>query len=137
MENCIFCKIIRKEIPANIIYEDDNFLSFLDIRPVREGHLLIVPKVHEPLFYNLNKNTYQDLFELSRKLAVILDKTFNPVRVGLSIVGFDVQHTHVHIIPMYELHDITSKPILDGTHIKPTKDEFAETVKKIKSKMHG
>ena len=131
--DCIFCKIINKEIPANIVYEDETFVAFLDIRPVREGHLLIVPKVHEPIFFNLDKVIYQNLFELARKLASVLDITFSPIRIGLAIVGFDVSHTHIHIIPMFDYHDITSKPILDGTHIKPTQEEFSQTVKKIKT----
>lgn len=102
---CIFCKIIEKEIPAHIVYEDDNVLAFLDISQVTEGHTLVIPKKHIPNIYALEEEA-TTLFKAVPKIARALRDTFNPI--GLNMINNNdrplqsVFHFHVHLIPRYE-----------------------------------
>lgn len=96
----IFTKIINREIPAQIVYEDNRTLAFLDIRPVNPGHLLVIPKVEVDEFQDLEPETYQAVMTTVRRMTKLLKKKLQPVRVGMVIYGFDVPHVHVHVIPM-------------------------------------
>ncbi len=131
--SCIFCKIIRGEIPAAKVYEDDSVLAFLDIHPVREGHTLVIPKAHVPEFQDIADEAYEDVMSAAKQVARALRGTTAAERVGLAIVGFDVPHAHVHVIPLHDAEDITSKKRLDGTLGNPTSGELAETARKISS----
>src|SRR5580693_8136194 len=100
MENCIFCKIVRGEIPAQKAHhEDDRIVSFPDVHPVRPGHTLVVPAEHYRWFYDLPDGLANDLFKVARKLAKELKEKTGAEYVQLSIVGKDVPHVHVHLIP--------------------------------------
>jgi histidine triad (HIT) family protein len=101
MENCIFCKIIKKEIPCTQIYEDENFLAFLDIQPVSDGHLLLIPKKHIVWMQDADDEIIGDIFQLSKKLMLAIKKGMECDYVQLSIVGKDVPHFHIHLIPRY------------------------------------
>jgi histidine triad (HIT) family protein len=100
MENCIFCKIVRGEIPSQKVHhEGDSIVSFPDIRPVRPGHTLVVPVAHYQWFYELPDNIANDLFKVARTLAKELKEKTGADYVQLSIVGKDVPHVHMHLIP--------------------------------------
>ncbi|MEK7227915.1 MAG: HIT domain-containing protein [Patescibacteria group bacterium] len=126
MNDCIFCKISQGEIPTNKIYEDDSTFAFLDKHPINPGHILVVPKKHEPDFHKLDDASYQALMATVKKLSSLVQDKFNPKKVGLIIAGWDVPHTHVHIVPMHDYNDITSKSMLDGTRANPTDEELKE-----------
>ena len=97
MENCIFCKIVRKEIPARIVYEDDQFLAFLDIHPLAPGHVQVIPKQHYRWVWDvLNAGTY---FEVVKKIAVAQKKAFNADVVRSQIYGEEVEHAHIWVWP--------------------------------------
>lgn len=98
----LFTKIINREIPAEIIYEDEQTLAFLDIRPINPGHMLVIPKVEVDQFQDLDDETYQAVMTTVRRMAQLLKDKMQPERVGLVIYGFDVPHVHVHVIPMDE-----------------------------------
>lgn len=116
MQNCIFCKIVAKEIPANIIYEDNDFLAFLDIRPLSPGHTLIIPKKHYRWVWDVeNVGAY---FEIVQKIALALQKTFDQEKVMSKIVGEEVEHAHVWIYP-------------DPVKTKGNKEDFEENMKRI------
>jgi len=132
MNDCIFCKLAGGETPTNKIYEDDATFAFLDKHPINPGHILVVPKTHEPDFYNLEDDIYQVLMSTVKKLSKVVDETFNPKKVGLIIAGWDVPHTHVHIIPMQDYNDITSKAMLEGKRANPTSEELVEVAKTLK-----
>lgn len=100
-DDCIFCKIIKKEIPCEKVYEDENFLSFLDIQPVSDGHLLVVPKKHVVWMQEADDETISEIFKLSKKLMLAIKKGIGCDYVQLSIVGKDVPHFHIHLIPRY------------------------------------
>lgn len=101
MSNCIFCKIINKEIPADVVYEDDNFLAFLDIQPVTTGHILIIPKKHVVWMQETPDELLADIFILAKKLMNAIIKGLACDYVQISVVGKDVPHLHIHLIPRY------------------------------------
>jgi histidine triad (HIT) family protein len=97
MENCIFCKIANKEIPAYIVYEDDNFVAFLDINPQSPGHVQVIPKGHYRWVWDVpNVGEY---FEVARKIAKALQKAFDTEWILSKIVGDEVEHAHIWIYP--------------------------------------
>lgn len=102
----IFTKIIKREIPAEIIYEDDQVIAFLDIRPVNPGHLLVVPKKEVDQFQDLDTATYQAMMSAVHTMAKLLKEKLQSTRIGVVIYGFDVPHVHVHVIPMSTPGDI-------------------------------
>lgn len=98
----IFTKIINREIPAEIVYEDERTIAFLDIRPVSPGHLLVVPKQEVEEFHELDETDYRALMDTVRHLAKLLKEKLQPERVGVVVYGFHVAHAHIHLIPMNE-----------------------------------
>jgi len=96
MENCVFCKIIKKEIPASIVYEDADFLAFLDIHPVSLGHTLIIPKKHYRWVWDVpNVGAY---FEVTKKIATAQQKAFDQEAVWSGIKGDEVPHAHISVM---------------------------------------
>lgn len=131
MKDCIFCKIAEGKMSAHKVYEDDSAVAFLDKHPINPGHILVIPKVHEPDFYNLEQEVYVHLMEVVQKLGKVVNREMNPKKVGLIIAGLDVPHTHVHIVPIHEYHDITSKSLLEGNRANPTDDELSTVAGKL------
>lgn len=99
--DCVFCKIARGEIPSEKIYEDKDVFAFLDINPVNPGHVLIIPKKHCKTMADTPNELISKIFAKSKELMEVIKKTFNADYVGLSVVGVDVPHFHVHLIPRY------------------------------------
>jgi histidine triad (HIT) family protein len=105
--SCIFCKIVRKEAPASIIYEDDKALAFLDIRPLNEGHTLVIPREHYETVYDMSEDLVAHVFKLVKRLAVAVRAATKAD--GITIIqqnghaaGQEVFHMHVHVVPRYE-----------------------------------
>jgi len=126
----IFTKIINGEIPCYKVAETDDFLAFLDINPNAKGHTLCIPKVEVDKIFDLDKDTYQNLMEFSRKVAIAIEKTIDCKRVGMTVIGLEVPHTHVHLIPLNSMEDarFISKE-------KLTPEEFEATAKAIASQI--
>lgn len=108
MADCIFCKIVAREVPAHIVFEDDQVLAFLDIHPVRTGHTLIIPKTHYSYVEELPSELMAHIAVLAHRFAKSMMKLYNPMRVGMIVSGTDVPHMHAHVCPMHEKYDITS-----------------------------
>jgi len=125
--HCIFCKIIKGEVPTYKVYEDELAFAFLDIRPINPGHILVIPKHHEPVFHNLEDRQYMAVMKTVKKLSTLVQEKMSPKKVGLIVAGFEVNHAHVHIVPMHGFHDITSKHLLDNTLKKATNEELLHT----------
>ncbi|MBP9771887.1 MAG: HIT family protein [Candidatus Pacebacteria bacterium] len=106
MNDCVFCKIIAGEIPAVKVYEDDQFLAFLDREPLNPGHLVLIPKIHVDDVFAIHEPLYADLFEQAKKIAPRLKEVMNSRRVGLVVEGFGVAHAHVHLIPINAAHEL-------------------------------
>lgn len=132
MKNCLFCKISKSEIQTHTIYEDDYVLAFLDKHPINPGHILVIPKKHKADFYKLDDNLYSKLMFAVKKLADVVNDLTQPKKVGLIIAGWDVEHTHIHIVPMHDYHDITSKSMLEDKRSNPSEEELTEIEKALK-----
>ena len=102
----IFTKIIEGNIPCYKVAETDDFLAFLDINPNAKGHTLCIPKKEVNKLFDLDIETYAGLMEFSRKVAVALEKAVPCKRVGMSVIGLEVPHVHVHLIPLNTMEDI-------------------------------
>lgn len=122
----IFTKIINGEIPSYKVAESEHFYAFLDINPNAIGHTLCVPKKEIDKVFDLSEDEYVELMKFSRKVALAVEKVIPCLRVGMSVVGLEVPHVHVHIIPLHTVNDITflSKVTLST-------NEFVETANKI------
>lgn len=131
MDTCIFCKIVKGEIPAFKVSEDEQTMAFLTKGPIRPGHTLVIPKKHNPDFDELDTETYQAMMLTVHKTAKLLKAKLKPKRVGLIIAGWDVPHAHVHVVPIEERTDITSKVHLDGTLVEPSVEEYQMILRKI------
>jgi histidine triad (HIT) family protein len=116
MENCIFCKIVEKTIPASIIYEDEDFLAFLDIRPLSPGHTLVIPKQHHRYVWDVvDAGKY---FEVVKRIALAQQKAFGVEAIHSKIVGEEVNHAHIWVYP-------------DPQHTEGSKNNFEENMQKI------
>lgn len=102
----IFSKIVNGEIPCYKIAEDDNFLAFLDVNPNAEGHTLCIPKKEIDKIFDIEEELYIGLMQFSKKVAIALEKTVTCKRIGMSVIGLEVPHAHVHLIPLNEMEDI-------------------------------
>lgn len=102
----IFSKIIAGEIPSYKIAENDNFYAFLDIFPLREGHVLVIPKSETDNFFDLPEKYLQELLVFAKPIAKAIEKSFDCNRVGLSVIGLEVPHAHLHLIPISSANDL-------------------------------
>ena len=101
MNECLFCKIIKREVSSDIIYEDDEVLAFLDIKPVNFGHTLVIPKKHYEKMENTPDYTLSVVFANAKKLMETVKEAMSADFVALSVIGIDVPHFHIHLIPRY------------------------------------
>ena len=105
----IFSKLISGELPCNKVAESNEFLAFLDIKPNALGHTLCIPKKNEDKIFDLSEQEYLKLMRFSRKVALAIRKSVKCKRVGISVIGLEVPHVHVHLIPLNNMEDITFK----------------------------
>ncbi|MCA0131515.1 HIT family protein [Winogradskyella alexanderae] len=124
----LFTKIIKGEIPSYKIAETDRFFAFLDINPNTKGHTLCIPKKEVDKIFELDKETYLGLMEFSRKVALAIEKSVPCQRVGMTVIGLEVPHVHVHLIP---LHNMESARFTTKQQLSP--EEFETTAKLIAS----
>ena len=102
----IFTKIISGEIPSYKVAENEKFYAFLDINPNAKGHTLVVPKEEVNKLFDLDEELYNELMSFSRKIAIAIEKAVPCKRIGLSVIGLEVPHVHVHLIPLQAMEDI-------------------------------
>ena len=122
----IFTKIIKGEIPCYKVAETDNFFAFLDINPNSKGHTLCIPKKEVDKLFDLDETTYNGLMSFSRNVAVAIEKTVDCKRVGMTVIGLEVPHVHVHLIPLHSMEDARFT-----TKTKMTPDEFTTLAQEI------
>jgi histidine triad (HIT) family protein len=106
MMSTIFTKIINGEIPSYKVAENDSFYAFLDINPNAKGHTLVVPKKEVNKLFDLNEEAYNGLMKFSRKIAKAMEKVIPCDRIGMAVIGLEVPHVHVHLIPLTAMEDI-------------------------------
>ncbi|MDX5584234.1 MAG: HIT family protein [Aureibaculum sp.] len=124
----IFTKIINGEIPCYKIAENDDFFAFLDINPNAKGHTLVVPKKEVNKLFDLDDKTYLGLMNFSKKVALAIEKSVSCNRVGMTVIGLEVPHVHVHLIPLNSMNDIDFKH-----KVNLNEEEFKAIANKISS----
>ena len=123
----IFSRIIAGEIPSYRILEDEQYYAFLDINPLVRGHTLVIPKLETDYLFDLEDDLLADMMVFAKKVALAIDQTMECKRVGVAVLGLEVAHAHIHLVPINNLHDIEfSRPKL-----KFTDEEFRATAEKI------
>lgn len=105
----IFSKIVKGEINAYKVAEDENFLAFLDISPLAEGHTLVIPKKEISYIFDLDDKSYADLFLFAKKVARAIKEVIPCTKVGVAIIGLEVAHAHIHLVPINNVYDIDFK----------------------------
>ena len=127
----IFSKIIAGEIPAYKVAEDDNFLAFLDINPLAKGHTLVIPKKEVDYIFDMEDPMYSELFVFAKKVARGIKAIVPCDKVGMTVIGLEVPHAHIHLIPIHSIYDMDfSKPKL-----KFTPEQFSEIAGEIAGKI--
>jgi histidine triad (HIT) family protein len=125
----IFTKIINREIPAYILAEDENFIAFLDVMPLVPGHALVVPKKEVNYIFDLDDEILGEISVFAKKVAKAIQKAVPCKRIGVAIIGLEVPHAHIHLVPLNTVNDINfSQP-----KMKPTPEELRETARRILS----
>ena len=124
----LFTKIINREIPAHIVAEDDRYLAFLDINPLVMGHTLVIPKKEVDYIFDLDDDTLAGLQLFCKKVAGGIKKSFPCNRVGVAVIGLEVPHTHVHLVPMNSMDDLN----FTRKKLKPSAAELAAAAEKIR-----
>ena len=127
----IFSRIIAGEIPCYKIAEDDRFFAFLDINPMTKGHTLVIPKQEEDYLFNLDDKTLGDMMIFAKKIAVSLQKSVECIRVGVAVIGLEVPHAHIHLIPITKESDMNFK----NPKLKLSPDEMTEIASKIRENL--
>ena len=126
----IFTKIVNGEIPCYKIAEDDNFLAFLDVNPNVIGHTLCIPKQEINKIFDLDDALYLGLMKFSKKIAIALEKAVPCKRIGMSVIGLEVPHAHVHLIPLNEMDEMRFQ-----NKVSLSKEEFEALAKKIQGNL--
>lgn len=123
----LFSKIIEGEIPCYKVAENDSFLAFLDIMPIKEGHVLVIPKVETDYIFDIDDNQLGEMMIFAKSVAKKIEKVFTCNRIGVTVIGLEVPHAHIHLIPIDKLDDMNfAKPKLSLNA-----DQLAEIAKKL------
>ena len=123
----IFTKIIRGEIPCYKVAEDEQFFAFLDIRPLARGHTLVIPKAEVDYIFELEDELLGDMIRFSKKLGLAIEKVVPCKRMGMTVLGLEVPHAHIHLVPINSVYDIDFKK----PPVEMDQDEFIELAAKI------
>ncbi|HYB31624.1 MAG TPA: HIT family protein [Solirubrobacteraceae bacterium] len=128
----IFSRIVARELPAHILYEDSDYLAFLDIRPIREGHTLVISKTEVPDVFDLPDSLLEGLLLFARPVAQAIQQVTHATRVGMAVIGLEVPHAHIHLVPIDGINDI------DFRRATPATDEQLEaTADRIRAVLAG
>ena len=123
----IFSKIVKGEIPCYKIAEDDHFFAFMDINPVAKGHTLVIPKREVDYIFSLEDNEIADMMVFAKKVAQAIEKAVPCKRIGVAVIGLEVPHAHIHLIPISQEGDMDFKK----EHVHLTQEEFLDIQKRI------
>jgi histidine triad (HIT) family protein len=127
----IFSKIVSGEIPAHVVAETTEFLAFLDVNPLTTGHVLVIPKQEIDYIFDMDEESYFGLTLFAKIVATAIRKAFPCVKVGMAVIGLEVPHVHIHLIPINDIGDMNfSKPKLH-----PTDEELAAAALRIKAEL--
>ncbi len=125
----IFTKIINREIPGHIVAENDDYIAFLDINPLVEGHVLVVPKQETDYIFDLEDIVLSGLHLFAKQVAKAIEASVECKRIGVDVVGLEVPHVHVHLVPLNSMNDIN----FNKEKLNPSQEELSKIVDKIKN----
>ena len=123
--DCLFCSLVRGDLPIHRVYEDENFIVMLTIHRVNPGHVMVVTKEHIESFYDVEDTLYTQLMLLVKRIALVIKQVMKTLQVVIETSGIGNRHVHVHVIPMHSLYDRVPKEIMDKIGANPTDDELA------------
>lgn len=127
----IFSKIVNREIPAHIVAETDKFMAFLDVFPLVHGHTLVIPKAEIDYLFDINDTELGEMMVFAKHVSQAVKQAFPCKRIGVAVIGLEVPHAHIHLVPLHTMNDINfSQPKL-----KPTQEELAADLAKIKANL--
>lgn len=132
--SCRFCDIAQHKVQDYVIWENNNFLAFLDLNSAKEGHCMLVPKKHVDYFFDLDDNLYHEMFFVAKKLSEPLRQAMDAKRIGMAVVGFDVPHAHLHLVPLHgsnELFDPSKFRKLSQQELKNTQNKLLDAFKQV------
>ena len=124
----IFSKIINDEIPAYKILENENFLAFLDIFPLAKGHVLVIPKKEIDYLFDISSDEYGELWKFAQQVAKAMDKVIDCKRIGVAVIGLEVPHAHIHLVPLNNVSDIN----FERPKLSFSEEEMNEVAKNIR-----
>ena len=125
----IFAKIVQGEIPSYKIAEDDNYYAFLDIFPLKRGHVLVIPKQEVDYLFDLDNDTYNGLWAFAKRVSAAIEKTIDCKRIGVAVLGMEVPHAHIHLVPLHHEGDLS----FSNPKLKFTPEEFEEIAASIRA----
>jgi histidine triad (HIT) family protein len=125
----VFTKIVNGEIPSYKVAENEQFLAFLDITPIRKGHVLIIPKIETDYIFDMTDDSLGSIFVFAKEVAVKIKSVFPCKKVGVTVIGLEVPHAHIHLVPMNTLSDMN----FAQEKLKLSNEEFIEIAQKIKN----
>jgi len=124
--DCIFCKMIKNEVDCFKVWENENFLAFLDRMPINPGHILLIPKKHQEEIFDLEDSLYIEIFQIAKKISKPLKLVTKAKRVGIAVEGLGVPHVHIHLVPIYNGNELNPERAK-----KATEDELKQMQKNI------
>jgi len=127
----LFSKIVAGEIPSYKVAEDENFLAFLDVQPLATGHVLVIPKKEIDYIFDIEDELYSGLWKFAKNVAKGLEKAIPCKKIGIAVIGLEVPHTHIHLIPLQRVGDIN----FERPKMKVSAEELASTAKKIRAEI--
>lgn len=127
----IFSKIVSGEVPAHVVAETTEFLAFLDVNPLTMGHVLVIPKKEIDYIFDMDEESYFGLTLFAKIVAEAVKKAFPCIKVGMAVIGLEVPHVHIHLIPMNAVSDMN----FSKEKLNPTEEELAEAAAKIKAQL--
>jgi len=127
----IFTKIVNGELPSYKVAEDEKFLAFLDINPLARGHTLVIPKKEVDYIFDVEDELYKELFAFAKKVGRAIDKAIPCERVGITVIGLEIAHAHIHLIPINSIYDMDFKQ----PKLKLSEQEFEDIANKIRSNL--
>jgi histidine triad (HIT) family protein len=127
----VFSKIVNGEIPSYKIAEDDHYYAFLDINPLAKGHTLVIPKKETDYIFDLEDKEYQGLFQFAKKVGKAIEKVIPCERIGITVIGLEVPHAHIHLIPINSIYDMDFKQ----PKLKLTEAEFQDIAAQIRANL--
>jgi len=124
----IFSKIISGDVPAYKVLENENFLAFLDISPLAKGHVLVIPKKETDYLFDISSDEYLELWKFAQQVAKAMDKAIDCKRIGVAVIGLEVPHAHIHLVPLNNVSDIN----FERPKLSLSEEEMYEVAQKIR-----